>query len=131
MHGTHVNGIPLVPQTPKQLFNGDKLQFGVNVNRNESKLPHNLPMNGLTNRPQATSLPSSTHSTPSSPTPSLSLAASLFLRPSLRRRSLASPTQVAAASSTHSFSTTLMSLQSTSTTTTTKKMQSSLRTMPT
>lgn len=36
MHGTLVNGIPLVPHTPKQLFNGDTLQFGVNVNRNES-----------------------------------------------------------------------------------------------
>ncbi|KAF2623903.1 hypothetical protein BU25DRAFT_461688 [Macroventuria anomochaeta] len=36
MHGTYVNGTPLVPHTPKQLCNGDKLQFGVNVNRNES-----------------------------------------------------------------------------------------------
>ncbi|KAF1931236.1 uncharacterized protein M421DRAFT_417889 [Didymella exigua CBS 183.55] len=36
MHGTHVNGTPLVPHTPKRLFNGDRLQFGVNVNRNES-----------------------------------------------------------------------------------------------
>jgi hypothetical protein len=37
MHGTYVNGVPLVPQTPKQLSSGDKLQFGVNVNRNDSK----------------------------------------------------------------------------------------------
>ena len=37
MHGTFVNGTPLVSQTPKQLSNGDKLQFGVNVNRNDSK----------------------------------------------------------------------------------------------
>ena len=39
MHGTYVNGTPLVPNTPKQLSNGDKLQFGVNVNRNDSKTP--------------------------------------------------------------------------------------------
>ena len=38
MHGTYVNGTPLVPHTPKLLSNGDKLQFGVNVNRNESEL---------------------------------------------------------------------------------------------
>lgn len=37
MHGTFVNGTPLVPNTPKQLSNGDKLQFGINVNRNESE----------------------------------------------------------------------------------------------
>ncbi|KAF9697755.1 hypothetical protein EKO04_004114 [Ascochyta lentis] len=36
MHGTFVNGTPLVPNTPKQLSNGDRLQFGVNVSRNES-----------------------------------------------------------------------------------------------
>ncbi|KAJ4331504.1 hypothetical protein N0V95_009873 [Ascochyta clinopodiicola] len=36
MHGTFVNGTPLVPDTPKQLSNGDKLQFGVNVCRNDS-----------------------------------------------------------------------------------------------
>ncbi|KZM18890.1 uncharacterized protein EKO05_0010390 [Ascochyta rabiei] len=35
MHGTFVNGTPLVPDTPKQLSNGDKLQFGVNVCRND------------------------------------------------------------------------------------------------
>lgn len=38
MHGTYVNGTPLVPYEAKQLSNGDKLQFGVNVNRNDSKL---------------------------------------------------------------------------------------------
>ncbi|KAH6621886.1 hypothetical protein C7974DRAFT_397295 [Boeremia exigua] len=36
MHGTYVNGTPLVPNAPKQLSSGDQLQFGVNVNRNES-----------------------------------------------------------------------------------------------
>ncbi|KAF3035349.1 hypothetical protein E8E12_007245 [Didymella heteroderae] len=36
MHGTYVNGTPLVPHAPRHLLNGDKLQFGVNVNRNES-----------------------------------------------------------------------------------------------
>ncbi|KAJ4991573.1 fha domain protein [Stagonosporopsis vannaccii] len=36
MHGTYVNGTPLVPHEAKRLSNGDKLQFGVNVNRNES-----------------------------------------------------------------------------------------------
>lgn len=37
MHGTFVNGTPLVPNTPKLLSNGDKLQFGINVSRNESE----------------------------------------------------------------------------------------------
>lgn len=37
MHGTLVNGTPLVPNTPKQLSNGDKLQFGIDVNRGTSK----------------------------------------------------------------------------------------------
>jgi pSer/pThr/pTyr-binding forkhead associated (FHA) protein len=37
MHGTLVNGTLLVPNTPKQLSNGDKLQFGVSVNRGDSK----------------------------------------------------------------------------------------------
>lgn len=38
MHGTFVNGMQLVPDTPKQLSSGDKLQFGVSVNRGDSKL---------------------------------------------------------------------------------------------
>src|SRR5690242_19766862 len=38
MHGTYVNGHPLVPYEATRLSNGDKLQFGVNVNRNDSKL---------------------------------------------------------------------------------------------
>lgn len=49
MHGTYVNGTPLVPQEPKQLFNGDKLQFGVNVNRNESEQYLHSLTNKLTN----------------------------------------------------------------------------------
>lgn len=49
MHGTQVNGTPLIPHIPKQLFNGDKLQFGVNVNRNESKLRRTIEMNKVTN----------------------------------------------------------------------------------
>jgi hypothetical protein len=35
MHGTMVNGKALVPNTLKQLSNGDKLQFGVGVNRGD------------------------------------------------------------------------------------------------
>lgn len=38
MHGTYVNDAALSPFIPKQLSNGDKLRFGVNVNRNESEL---------------------------------------------------------------------------------------------
>lgn len=39
MHGTMVNGKALVPNTPKQLSDGDKLQFGVGVNRGDCKSP--------------------------------------------------------------------------------------------
>lgn len=35
MHGTLVNGHKLAPNVPKLLSNGDLLQFGVDVNRNE------------------------------------------------------------------------------------------------
>jgi hypothetical protein len=35
MHGTMVNDERLPPHTPKQLASGDKLQFGIDVNRNE------------------------------------------------------------------------------------------------
>ncbi|OAL45571.1 hypothetical protein IQ07DRAFT_591363 [Pyrenochaeta sp. DS3sAY3a] len=35
MHGTLVNGLKLAPNVPKLLSNGDLLQFGVDVNRNE------------------------------------------------------------------------------------------------
>ena len=38
MHGTFVNEAALVPFVPKQLSSGDKLRFGINVNRNESEL---------------------------------------------------------------------------------------------
>jgi pSer/pThr/pTyr-binding forkhead associated (FHA) protein len=38
MHGTFVNETALVPFVPKQLSSGDKLRFGINVNRNESEL---------------------------------------------------------------------------------------------
>lgn len=47
MHGTFVNGIQLVPDTPKQLSNGDKLQFGVSVNRGDSKLLSDCMLNRL------------------------------------------------------------------------------------
>lgn len=36
MHGTLVNGVKLVPKTPHPLSTGDLLQFGADVNRNES-----------------------------------------------------------------------------------------------
>ncbi|KAJ8104892.1 hypothetical protein OPT61_g10509 [Boeremia exigua] len=36
MHGTYLNNLLLTPNAPMQLLDGDKLQFGVNVNRNES-----------------------------------------------------------------------------------------------
>ncbi|KAF2133869.1 hypothetical protein P153DRAFT_100313 [Dothidotthia symphoricarpi CBS 119687] len=36
MHGTMVNGVKLVPNTPEPLSTGDLLQFGADVNRNES-----------------------------------------------------------------------------------------------
>jgi hypothetical protein len=39
MHGTTVNGERLQTHTPKQLSSGDKLQFGIDVNRNEGKHP--------------------------------------------------------------------------------------------
>ncbi|KAL6707273.1 hypothetical protein ACN47E_004261 [Coniothyrium glycines] len=35
MHGTSVNGLVLAPNRPYMLENGDELQFGVDVNRNE------------------------------------------------------------------------------------------------
>jgi hypothetical protein len=44
MHGTMVNGERLPPHTPKQLVSGDKLQFGIDVNRNEgTHAPHEFP----------------------------------------------------------------------------------------
>ncbi|OSS43911.1 hypothetical protein B5807_11407 [Epicoccum nigrum] len=36
MHGTFVNETALVPFVPRQLSSGDKLRFGINVNRNEN-----------------------------------------------------------------------------------------------
>jgi hypothetical protein len=44
MHGTMVNDERLPPHTPKQLASGDKLQFGIDVNRNEgTHSPHAFP----------------------------------------------------------------------------------------
>jgi hypothetical protein len=42
MHGTMVNGQRLPAHTPKQLASGDKLQFGIDVNRNEGTHSHPL-----------------------------------------------------------------------------------------
>lgn len=39
MHGTMVNGERLPTHMPKQLSSGDKLQFGIDVNRNEGMQP--------------------------------------------------------------------------------------------
>jgi pSer/pThr/pTyr-binding forkhead associated (FHA) protein len=39
MHGTMVNGERLPTHMPKQLASGDKLQFGIDVNRNEGTQP--------------------------------------------------------------------------------------------
>lgn len=39
MHGTFVNDTALVPSIPRQLHNGDRLRFGIDVNRNESEPP--------------------------------------------------------------------------------------------
>jgi len=39
MHGTMVNGERLPTNMPKQLSSGDKLQFGIDVNRNEGTQP--------------------------------------------------------------------------------------------
>jgi hypothetical protein len=38
MHGTLVNGERLTAHTPKKLSSGDKLQFGIDVNRNDGML---------------------------------------------------------------------------------------------
>ena len=90
MHGTHVNGAPLVPHVPRLLLNGDKLQFGVEVNRNDSKICFHVLIDLVTDDHQATSLLSNTPSPLSSVTTNRSHEASLFPRPTLRRRNLTS-----------------------------------------
>lgn len=42
MHGTIVNGERLAAHLPRQLSTGDKLQFGIDVNRNEGTPPNAL-----------------------------------------------------------------------------------------
>jgi pSer/pThr/pTyr-binding forkhead associated (FHA) protein len=53
MHGTFVNETALVPFVSRPLSNGDKLRFGINVNRNESQVPFTPHSRQTTDDPSA------------------------------------------------------------------------------
>jgi hypothetical protein len=58
MHGTMVNGERLPAHKPKQLASGDKLQFGIDVNRNEgTHVPHRFPCSPSSCNADMASLP--------------------------------------------------------------------------
>jgi hypothetical protein len=64
MHGTFLNGEKLEIEVPKLLASGDKLQFGVDVNRGEGSPPRPLSSNSANMYfPQSSSPPVSTSST--------------------------------------------------------------------